>query len=303
MNKKIFLAFLLFGCFLLGARDVCAKEGWNERGESVQICEYANEKASTDRLIIVVNTKQEAAPLMFISGTNLVDFKVKLFGNDDIWYNTSLPKNGDYYDCTSYLYNFILHLYLPTEAFDYNKNYYHMTFNDQSREDGIIKKVMEDEEILLWTVEKIYESRYKVEYSYGVDNINFNDTDSLAKKIVEIFPDSNKPGIKYNGGNEGCAVLTEPVKEKINWVLDFIKYGGAILAILLGALDFLKATLSDEDNASKKAFEKFIKRLIAAILIFLLPLLIEFLFTAVNPVIKIEGFNKDAPTCGIGVSK
>ena len=115
---------------------------------------------------------------------------------------------------------------------------------------------------------------------------------------------SNNNNINPVSGEDKCVVLTPRIKEKINWVLDLIKYGGAVLVIVLGSADFLRATLSDEDNASKKAFEKFIKRLIAAVLLFLLPLLIQLLFTTINnPVIKIPGFNFDNPTCGIGVSE
>lgn len=124
-------------------------------------------------------------------------------------------------------------------------------------------------------------------------------------RALETVGASNDAETTINeNNNTGCAVLSEPVKDKINWFLNLIKYGGTILVIVLGSVDFLKATVSDEDGASKKAFQKLTKRLIAAALLFLLPLLIQFLFTTVNnPLIEIPGFNVDKPTCGIGVSE
>lgn len=124
-------------------------------------------------------------------------------------------------------------------------------------------------------------------------------------RALETVGASNDAETTINeNNNTGCAVLSVPIKNKVNWFLNLIKYGGAVLVIILGSVDFLKATVSDEDGASKKAFQRLTKRLIAAALLFLLPLLIQFLFTTVNnPLIEIPGFNVDKPTCGIGVSE
>lgn len=98
---------------------------------------------------------------------------------------------------------------------------------------------------------------------------------------------------------DGCAVLTPDLIEKLNWALNILKYAGAILAILLGMLDFFKATISDDDGATKKASKRFIKRLIAAALIFIIPSLVQFILTTV----KIPGVNVDSVTCGVGIDE
>ena len=52
--------------------------------------------------------------------------------------------------------------------------------------------------------------------------------------------------------------------------------------IFLGVLDFTKAVASDDQDALKKAWGHFIKRLIAVIILFLLPLLMELIFDLVD---------------------
>lgn len=131
---------------------------------------------------------------------------------------------------------------------------------------------------------------------FGINSVRAEET------VGDI--NSGETIVSEETSNTGCAVLSVPIKNKVNWFLNLIKYGGAVLVIILGSVDFLKATVSDEDGASKKAFQRLTKRLIAAALLFLLPLLIQFLFTTVNnPLIEIPGFNVDKPTCGIGVSE
>lgn len=79
----------------------------------------------------------------------------------------------------------------------------------------------------------------------------------------------------------------------IAWVLNilkWIKYIIPIVVVILGSLDFIKATGSDKDDDMKKAQGNFIKRLIAAALIFLIPLLIEFI---------LPKFGFDYYSCGL----
>lgn len=80
----------------------------------------------------------------------------------------------------------------------------------------------------------------------------------------------------------------------ITWIkniLKWIKYILPVLVIILGIIDFIKAIASDSDDEMKKAQGRFIKRLIAAALLFLVPALIEFIFE----IFKIG----DNPFCGL----
>ena len=58
-------------------------------------------------------------------------------------------------------------------------------------------------------------------------------------------------------------------------IFDLIMLIAPILVIVLGGLDFAKASLQSDENAIKKAGINFGKRLIAAVLLFLLPLIIS----------------------------
>lgn len=79
----------------------------------------------------------------------------------------------------------------------------------------------------------------------------------------------------------------------ISWVLNIIrwvKYIIPAIVIIFGILDFIKAIGSDKDDEMKKAQGRFIKRLIAAALIFIVPFIIEF-------VLDKMGF--EVSSCGI----
>lgn len=88
------------------------------------------------------------------------------------------------------------------------------------------------------------------------------------------------------GGKLECDVLlSEDTKAFLNKILGYVKVFAPLLVIVLGMLDFIKATVSQDNDALKKAGSKFFKRLAAAALLFIFPALIQFLLD----VIKIDG--------------
>ena len=305
MKKKVFLSILVMICFLFGINSVKAKTGENEIGEKTTFYKYCYGDAC--RFAVFDKTKERR---------KLYDEKgIELDGITHQFINSSDSIFGNL-EGEKYLHRIkatITGLAVNDETF----NFYLISDNKSiDTYVDILKKHFSDNGYEMgddWWKGLIIESTtvYTLVYSYGSDEIDYDDDSRIGLKVKEladatenIIDKEHLPDINYGGGTEGCAILTEPIKKKINWVLDFIKYAGTALAIILGAADFLKATLADDDNASKKAFQKFINRLIAAVLLFLIPLILQFLFTAINnPLIKIPGFNADSPTCGIGVSE
>lgn len=77
----------------------------------------------------------------------------------------------------------------------------------------------------------------------------------------------------------GCSIISENLKDFINWILNLIKIAGPVVVLLFGSMDFAKAVMSSEADANKKAFDKFTKRLIMAAIILLIPTLIQFVFS------------------------
>lgn len=65
-------------------------------------------------------------------------------------------------------------------------------------------------------------------------------------------------------------------------VVEWVRYIIPILLILLSIMEFIKAVSSDEEDAIRKSGGRFVKRLIVAALIFVLPLLLEFLLGIFN---------------------
>lgn len=83
------------------------------------------------------------------------------------------------------------------------------------------------------------------------------------------------------------------------WLLNifrWIKYILPVLVIVLGILDFIKAIGSDKEDEMKKAQKSFIIRLIAAALVFIVPLILEFVL------IKM-GFSEYVSGCEMFYSK
>ena len=76
----------------------------------------------------------------------------------------------------------------------------------------------------------------------------------------------------------------------IGKVVKWMKYLVPVIVIVLSIIDFIKATGADKEDEIKKAQNKFIRRLIIAALIFIMPFIIEF-------VLNKMGF--DASGCGI----
>lgn len=76
----------------------------------------------------------------------------------------------------------------------------------------------------------------------------------------------------------------------INNILKWIKYILPVLVIILGIIDFIKAIAAEKDDEMKKAQGRFIRRLIAAALAFIVPLIITFILDKM-------GF--DVYSCGI----
>lgn len=76
--------------------------------------------------------------------------------------------------------------------------------------------------------------------------------------------------------NREC-YLTESIVSMVYNVLKWAKYIAPVLVIILSILDFIKAIAAQNDDDMKKAQGKFVKRLIVAALLFLLPLIINFM--------------------------
>lgn len=98
---------------------------------------------------------------------------------------------------------------------------------------------------------------------------------------------SNKGNNQNQGGeNYGSCqeLLDENTINLINEVMKWIRIFVPILLIGLGILDFTKATFAKSEDDMKKIREKFIKRIVAAVLVFLAPIFVNLLLELANSV-------------------
>ena len=94
----------------------------------------------------------------------------------------------------------------------------------------------------------------------------------VANEIVNL---ETKAGLRSPYGQEKCNI-GEQVLFMVYNVLKWGKYIAPVLVIVLSILDFIKALAAQSDDEMKKAQGKFIKRLVVAALLFLIPLIINF---------------------------
>ena len=103
--------------------------------------------------------------------------------------------------------------------------------------------------------------------------------------ITEVTenPDTSNED-KYNPGKDayGCEVVPEEIQKWIRISLNFVKYVALVLVVVLGTIDFIKAAGSGEPDAMKKAGQSFMKRVVAVIILFLLPMLVDLILHLIN---------------------
>lgn len=79
----------------------------------------------------------------------------------------------------------------------------------------------------------------------------------------------------------GC-IIDDSTQSIIDWIMNLVRLGGVILLVVLGMLDFIKAAASGEQEEMKKSKSKFVKRLIACVVLFFVPIIVDILVGLVN---------------------
>lgn len=113
------------------------------------------------------------------------------------------------------------------------------------------------------------------------------DTEYNSKFVDTVPPNDEDDGDGNGDGNGDEDILPgEPIKcedfdsssgNLINEIFTIITIASSILLIILGTIDFARASLASDEQALKKAGGDFGKRIIAAILLFILPVVLNLL--------------------------
>lgn len=100
--------------------------------------------------------------------------------------------------------------------------------------------------------------------------------------------------VKELVAKEGCEIVDGgELKELLQTILDYIRIAGIALAVILQIADYVKAIFGSNDDSMAKANKRFVTRLIAIGLLFLVPSLLNFVLS----LFEISG--SSAGTCGI----
>ncbi|MEG1312937.1 MAG: hypothetical protein RSD40_01350, partial [Bacilli bacterium] len=117
---------------------------------------------------------------------------------------------------------------------------------------------------------------------------NFNVSDDEITTQVEdakeeiIKPTENDKNNNINGDMNCNALfgdITEPNDPAywIQWSLNLMKYIAIIALLVLSTMDFLKAMVNQDKDGIQKAMKTTAKRFIFAVLLFFLPIIVEFI--------------------------
>ena len=127
-------------------------------------------------------------------------------------------------------------------------------------------------------------SNDKLGINYNTDSTELSCDNSPSAWNYKDQNDYNDDDNKYNPGKDayGCEIVPDEVQKWIRISLNFVKYVALVLVVVLGTIDFIKAAGSGEPDAMKKAGQSFMKRVVAVIILFLLPMLVDLILHLIN---------------------
>ena len=113
---------------------------------------------------------------------------------------------------------------------------------------------------------------------------------TVSASSLSLFPsaigvDTSSSNGKCGDGSGKCqAILGDPEDVDcpaywLQWVLDIMKYIAIAALIVLSMVDFIKATVSNDKDALKKAGVTATKRFFFAVILFFLPILIDYIMS------------------------
>lgn len=114
------------------------------------------------------------------------------------------------------------------------------------------------------------------------------DTTLTAEQVIEAIKNWANKGYNYDQPIDDpttttCrAVLTDDLANIIKNLFTILSIIGIILVVVLGMTDFVSAITSGEDDALNKAFKKVKNRIIAVIILLLLPVIVNWIVDFAN---------------------
>ena len=128
-----------------------------------------------------------------------------------------------------------------------------------------------------------------------VDDYTYATSDNGGELFFIDGGNGSMPSID-NKSNEDCGkIIDQTVRNLINKYLGYIHIIVPILVMALGTYDFFRAMIASKEDEMKKAQKRFIIRLVAGVLVFLAPTIVNIIIDILNSVLVGTG-NK---ACGL----
>lgn len=119
-----------------------------------------------------------------------------------------------------------------------------------------------------------------------------NYKDNATQYCLKIDDQIKQIRDEFNISNVAACGMSDRIIRWLANIVKWVKYIAPVLVIILGILDFIKAFASGNDDEMKKVKARFVKRLISAALLFIVPFIIEFILDVFNLV-------TDNPYCNL----
>lgn len=188
--------------------------------------------------------------------------------------------------------------------FDFNDKFIKEYLNSYKEKNACPEKIsitkdkqivkLECDNCVTYTLKKSSDNK---NYIALLDSKNSNENNVFIKKTGNIvtnnynlfFSSTTKSGFNYdnvclNSSVLGAFIILGNILKVIKWIVPLI-------IIVLGMVDFVKATLSNDDNAIKKATSSLSRRIIAGLIIFFVPTIIGYI---TKSMLDFDVFNKES---------
>lgn len=131
-----------------------------------------------------------------------------------------------------------------------------------------------------------YDYDKNIEGAPGIEGDCIDQCLNIAKLMNTM-----KDNAGINKGNIGSCGFSARLLSWGRNIIKWVKYIIPVILIVLGILDFIRAVTKDKEEEMKKAQDRFVKRLIAAALIFIIPFILGFVLDKMGFGDYIDGCN------------
>ena len=131
------------------------------------------------------------------------------------------------------------------------------------------------------------------------DQPNYYRFDSTKKEMVEISKETfDQECISYETTN--CNIFDENILRFLNKLFWIISIAGIILLVVMTMVEFVKALTGSDDSGLIKGFKHTLVRIVAVIILLLLPTIITFILNLVNRYSDYTIGDEGNVICGVG---